>query len=539
MKEYMLLAYTRAREFWATISITQRMIIGGVAVVVVAAFLGMMVWLNQPAYDVLFTKLSAEDASRVVKVLEAQQERYRLANDGETILVLADRVQHLRVAMAGENVITGQGVGFEIFDSINVGETDFVQKIKFRRALEGELARTIMQFPNVESARVHLVVPSRSLFIEEQQNPSASIILRTVKGQEVKTKDIMGIINLVTMSVAGLSRDNISVADATTGAVLFEPDQETSITGMTQTQREHRLTLQRDMERKVEQMLTMSGIEHVVARINVDLNFNQQTIESEEFDPDKTVVRSEQRSEETTQGSGNINANAPDPNFRADGFTGSTSNQSGSRETRTTNFEINRVITKVVPSLGGIDRITAAVIIDGTYSMNADGQMVFASRPAEELAKIRKLVAQAIGYDSARGDEIEVTSMDFGAPETPAETTLDTLLSDYAGRFGKPLLNTMLVFLFLILVVRPVVLALIRPKVEGKMLEGLEGLPQPDERLAIEEIDEETLSATIILDKIEDIRAHALQMSEQNMDQALGVLKTWLSQQQSTLPVKG
>ena len=538
MKEYILLAFNRAREFWESISITQRMIIGGVAVVAVAAFIGMLIWLNQPAYDVLFTRLTAEDANRVVKVLEAQQERYKLANDGETILVLADRVQHLRVSMAGENVITGQGVGLEIFDSINIGETDFVQKIKYRRALEGELARTIVQFPNVESARVHLVIPSRSLFIEEQQNPSASVILRTVKGQEVKTKDIMGIINLVTMSVAGLSRDNISVADATTGVVLFEPDQENSVSGLTQTQREHKLSIQRDMERKVEQMLTMSGFDHVVARVNVDLNFNQQTIESEEFDPDKTVVRSEQRSEESTQGSGNINANAPDPNFRADGFTGSASSQSGNRESRTINYEINKVVTKVVPTLGGIDRITAAVIIDGIYTQNADGQMVFSARSAEELAKIRKLVAQAIGFNSARGDEIEVTSMDFGAPEQPKASTFDTVLADYVSRFGKPLLNTMLVFLFLILVVRPVVLALIKPKVEGKMLEGLEGLPLPDERLAIEEIDEEALSATVILDKIEDIRAHALQMSEQNMDQAIGILKIWLTQQPTNLPAR-
>ena len=538
MKEYMLLAFNQAREFWQSISITQRMIIGGVAVVVVAAFIGMMVWLNQPTYDVLFTKLSGEDANRVVKVLEAQQERYRLANDGETILVLANRVQHLRVAMAGENVITGQGVGFEIFDSIAVGETEFVQKIKYRRALEGELARTIVQFPNVESARVHLVIPNRSLFIEDQQSPSASVILRTIKGQEVKTRDIMGIINLVTMSVAGLSKDNISVADATTGTVLFEPDQETSVSGLTQTQREHKLSIQRDMERKVEQMLTMSGFEHVVARVNVDLNFNQQTIESEEFDPDKTVVRSEQRSEESTQGSGNINANAPDPNFRGDGFTGSASSQSGTRESRTINYEINKVVTRVVPTLGGIDRITAAIIIDGTYTQNAEGQMVYVPRSAEELSKIRRLVAQAIGYSTARGDEIEVTSMDFGAPEQPGAETLDSLMADYATRFGKPLLNTMLVFLFLILVVRPVVLALIRPKVEGKMLEGLEGLPLPDERLAIEEIDEETLSATVIIDKIEDIRAHALQMSEQNMDQALGILKTWLSQPASNVPAR-
>lgn len=527
-KELLLMAMERAKNFWGNISITQRMIVGALAVIVVAAFIGMMVWLNQTEYDVLYSNLSPEDSSRVVKSLENQQIEFKLADNGQTILVPGDKVMHQRINIAGENLITGQGVGFEMFDHVKVGETDFVQKLNYRRALEGELSRTVGQFPNVESARIHLVIPHRTLFIEEQQSPSASVVLKIRPGQKVVPKDVTAIVNLITMSVEGLDKSKISIADATTGRVLYEPEEEGSISGLTQTQLDHKLLIQRTLERRIEELLTpVTKAGRVVAKVNADLDFSQKTIRREIYDPEQTVVRSEQRSEENTEGSGNVGG-VPDPNFRGDGFSGSTSTQAANRETRTTNYEINKEEYNIISNVGGIDRLTVAVVVDGAYEKGEDGNYIFTPKSQDELDNIKQLVANAVGYDSARGDTIEVSSISFGTPEIAPEEGLDIIVSDYAARFGKPLLNTLLVFLFLILVVRPVVLALIRPKVEGKMLEGLEGLPQPEERIAIEDIADEEVEETVVVETLEDIKARVLHLSEQNMDQALNILKGWI-----------
>lgn len=520
--------FDQIREFWRNITITQRMVIGAAAVAATILFIGMLFWINKVEYDVLYSNIGVEDSNRVVKALEAQQIAYRLEDEGKTILIPKDQVIHTRVDLAGQNVITGQGVGFEVFDNVKVGETDFVQKLKYRRALEGELARTIGQFPNVESARIHLVIPHRSLFIEDQRDPSASVVLKIAPNKKVETKDIMGIVNLVTMSVEGLEKDKISVTDATTGKILYEPDLEGSITGLTQTQLDHKLLVQRNIEKRINDLLTpIMGSGHFIAKVNADLDFSQKTIRREVFDPEQTVVRSEQRSEESTNGTGNVGG-VPDPNFRGDGFSGSTSTQNSNRETRTTNYEINREEFNIVSTVGDIDRLTVAVIVDGTYETDAEGNQTFVPKSADELNSLRQLVANAVGFDSARGDTIEVSSISFGLPEIQEEQTMDSVLADYLARFGKPLLNAVLVFLFLILIVRPVVLALIKPKVEGKMLEGLEGLPMPEERIAIEEVSEEELVSPVIADNLEDIKAHALQLSEQNMDQAINILKGWI-----------
>ncbi|MDL2216991.1 flagellar M-ring protein FliF, partial [Desulfovibrio sp. OttesenSCG-928-M14] len=303
---------------------------------------------------------------------------------------------------------------------------------------------------------------------------------------------------------------------------------------------------QHNLERRIEEMLMpVVGAGRVRAMVNADLDFSQKTIRRELYDPEKTVVRSEMRSETSTQGRASIEGGVPDPNFRGDGPSGTLSDQNSTSENRTTNFEINKEEQSIVANVGGIDRLTIAVIVDGSYETGADGTQVFVPRSEEELKNIRQLVINAVGYNSSRGDTIEVSSMAFESVVIEApQGTLD-VIADYALRFGKPMLNAFLAFLFLLLVVRPVIMALIRPKVEGRMLEGLEGLPQPEERLALMEDDDEAVTATAMLEKIEDIKVHALQLSEQNIEQALGIIQSWLKdggrqpgQQQVTAPAR-
>ena len=516
------------KGYWGGISFSQRMFIAGLAAVSTIVFVGLVVWMSRPELSPLYTNLSNEDANRVIKSLEAKNVPYSLEQNGTAIMVPADQVYGLRIGIAGDNILTGQGIGFEIFNDVKFGQTDFVQKLNYRRALEGELARTISEFPGLEGARVHLVIPNRSLFIEEQQKPSASVLLRVSGGRKMEPKDVQAIVNLVTMSVEGLDKSRVSIADSS-GKVLFQPEEESSLNGLTQTQLDHKLMLQSNLERRIEEMLMpVVGPGRVIAKVNADLDFSQKTIRKELYDPEKTVVRSEQRSEASTQGRAAIEGGSPDPNLRGDGLNGTTSNQNSSNETRTTNFEINKEEQNIVSNVGEVNRLSVAVIVDGTYKADETGKQVFVPRDPEDIKRIRQLVSNAVGFDSARGDSIEVSNIAFGGVEIDEAQPVGAIIADYALRFGKPLLNAVLIFLFLVLVVRPVIMALIRPKVEGALVEGLEGLPQTDERLALVEPDDDEMAAVAMLEKIEDIKAHALQLSEQNMEQSMGIIKSWL-----------
>jgi len=531
MAAYVSDALNRMKEFWERTSVSQRVLIGGLTVSVVVVFFALIWWLNQPDYKVLYSNLYPEDASAVVQQLQKDKIDYKLENNGTTIMVPLDQVYDLRLSIAGSGVLHGQGLGFEIFDQVKVGQTDFVQRINYQRALQGELARTIAEFPQVERARVHLVLPHKTLFIEDQAPPSASVVLKLAEGQkELDDVQIQGIVNLVTLSVEGMDKERISVA-STDGKVLYSPKGEDSIDGMTTTQMEHKLKVQSDLERRIEEMLLpLYGPGRVIAKVNADLDFSQKTIHSETYDPASAVVRSEQRSEETTSGQANLESGVPEPNFRGDGVGGALSQQQATRETRTTNYEIDKTEQSIVTPVGQVDRMTVAVIVDGTYTADEAGETVFTPRSQEEIDRVKQLVSNAVGLDTVRGDSIEVTSISFGGPEVEIEPNLMEMILDYAQRLGKPFLNGLLVFLFLIMVVRPVVLALIRPKTEIEGVEGVAGLPEGAGRLAIEEGEEEEDEAWDALRKIDDIRAHAIQLSEQNMDGAMAIIKSWLKQ---------
>ena len=537
MPEFLARIITTIKELWAGMSIVQRALAAGGAVALLATVIGLSLWLNKPEYRVLYSNLGPEDASVVIKALQADKVQYRLVDGGATIMVPHEVVYDQRIKIAGEGALVGQGIGFEIFDKVKVGQTDFVQKINYTRALQGELARTISEFPSVDSARVHLVIPRRSLFVEERLSPSASVVLK-LKRPSVKPdqKEITAVLNMMLMSVEGLDKKHISITD-NGGKVLYQPEED-SLAGISTTQMEYRSQVQRNLERRIEEMLQpIFGPGRVIAKVNADMDFSQKTIRREFFDPEKTAVRSEQRSEESQQGRANLEAGAPDANFRGDGITGSVSDQNGTRETRTTNYEINKEEQQIVANVGDLRRLTVAVIIDGTYE-KVDGAWSFVPRKTEELERVRQLVSNAVGLDKGRGDLLEVSSAPFTDSEPPKDPNFADLLADYAERLGKPLLNALLAFLFLMLVVRPVVLALIRPKVEaGEMVEGLEGLPAAEEQIALYEALEEAAKGEeetqeeddeMLFKDIEALKAHIFSLSDNHMEQVVMVVRGWM-----------
>ncbi|WP_285906913.1 flagellar basal-body MS-ring/collar protein FliF [Pseudodesulfovibrio pelocollis] len=515
---------------WSDRTTAQRILIAGLAISVVLAFALMIYWMNRPDYKVLMTNLYPEDASRVVSMLQSAKERYKIDDNGRTILVPADRVYEIRLKVAGEGNLHGQGIGFEIFDDVKIGQTDFVQHINFQRALQGELSRTISEFPQIDQARVHLVIPKKSLFIEDQMPPSAAIILQLRDNTKLAPNEVQGVVNLVSMSVEGLQPKNITVTDMK-GRPLYTPEDDSSGLALSSTQLDFKADMENTTQRRIMELLgPVVGPDKVIARVNADLDFSQKTIRRESYDPDGSVVRSETRSEETTAGAASLAGGEPDANFRGDGFTGTRTTQDSTRESRTTNFEINRQEENIIAPVGELKRLSVAVIVDGTWQTDEDtGKAVYVPRSAEELDRIRNLIAGAVGFDSVRGDSIEVSNISFGEPSLYDGDSLMRTMLEYAQRLGKPFLNGLLIFLFLILVVRPVIMALIRPRVAEQEIEEMAGLPG-SQRLALEEdeIDEEAMDMSR---RLENAKNHAVQLSDDNMDQAVHLLKSWLAQE--------
>jgi len=523
----------KAKNLWTARSISQQMVIGGLTALLTALFVAGIIYMNKPDYKVLYTKLSNEDAAKVVNMLKSTKEPYQLEDNGQTVLVRAERVYELRLKIASEGNLHGQGIGFEIFDEVKIGQTDFVQHINYQRALQGELARTITEFPKIESARVHLVVPKKSLFIEEQTPPSAAVVIKMKeKDAKLEPKEVQGIVNLVTMAVEGLDKKRITVTDQN-GQPLYQPSDDEATQGMNTTQIELKAQMERKIERRIEELLTpVIGPQKIIARVNTELDFSHKTIKKELYNPDSQVVRSETRSEETVNGKAALDGAVPEANFRGDGFQGTQSSQDSSRETRTTNYEINKEEQQIVAPVGDLKRLGVAVIVDGTYTKDEKtGQMTYVPRTEEEIARIKTLVASAVGYDKDRGDSIEVSSIAFGAADMNEGPSLVKNFLDLSGKLGKPLLTGLLIFLFLILVVRPVVMALIRPKVAEQEVEEVASLPSTEERLAIEETLEVPEEALDSARRLELLKTQAMQLTEQNMDQAIRLLKSWSRQE--------
>ncbi len=523
----------KAQEFWTDKSMAQRILLGGLLVSLLIAFFGMIFWMNKVDYRVLYSQLYQEDASSVVNYLQKENIPYQITDSGTTIMVPSDMVYEARLKLAGEGSLHGQGIGFELFDENKIGQTNFVQGINYQRALQGELSRTISELSEVDNARVHLVLPNKSLFVEEQAPPSAAIMLKLKGGRSLGPQQVQAIVNLVSTSVEGMTPEHITLADSR-GKILYEPKTDTDIAGLSSTQLEYQMGMQRNLEQRIEQLLLpIVGPGRVIARVNADLDFDRTTIRKEIFDPKSAVVRSEVKSEEESKGSANVDGGTPDPNYQGENDrTAAGTAQESIRTSSTTNFDINKEEQQIISQVGSVKRLSVAVLVDGKYTQQQDGTYAFEPLAAEQMEQIRQLSQRAVGFDETRGDAIEVSSISFGEPIGAEQPPLLDVASRYFQLLGKPLLNTLIILLFLLFVARPVVLALIRPKVEKPTVQqNTEELGAAQELMALTEgLNEEDMAAVDAVKRIENAKHLAQQLVEQNMDQAVMIMRQWMAQ---------
>ncbi|MDO9582117.1 MAG: flagellar basal-body MS-ring/collar protein FliF [Desulfomicrobium sp.] len=534
MPPFLQSTLAKATDFWVDKSLAQRILLGGLLFSLFIAFFGMIFWMNKVDYRVLYSQLYQEDASSVVSYLQKEKIPYQITDSGGTIMVPSDMVYEARLKLAGEGSLHGQGIGFELFDENQIGQTNFVQGINYQRALQGELSRTISELSEVENARVHLVLPSKSLFVEEQAPPSAAIMLKLKGGRNLNAQQVQAIINLVSTSVEGMSTERITLADSR-GKILYQPKSETDLTGLSSTQLEYQANMQRSLEQRIEQLLLpIVGPGRVIARVNADLDFNRTTIRKEIFDPKSAVVRSEVRNEEENKGTANVDGGVPDPNYQGENDRlASGTAQESIRTSSTTNFDINKEEQQIVSQVGSIKRLSVAVLVDGKYTQQQDGTYAFEPLNAEQMEQIRQLSQRAVGFDDTRGDAIEVSSISFGEPVGAEQAPLLDVASRYFQLLGKPLLNTLIILLFLLFVARPVVLALIRPKLDRPTVQTSGELGAAQELMALTEgLTDEDMAAVDAVKRIENAKHLAQQLVEQNLDQAVMIMRQWMTQGQ-------
>ena len=397
------------------------MAMGAVTIALMAFFAFLILRVTAPAMTPLFTDLSSEDSAAIIKDLERQGISYEIRSEGAIVLVPKDRVTRLRMKLAEGGLPKGGGVGYEIFDKTDVlGATNFVQNINHLRALEGELVRTIRALDRVQAARVHLVLPERQLFSRDKPEPSASIVLK-VRGQ-LEPQQVRAIRHLVASAVNGLKPQRVSVVDET-GRLLADGSAEESA-GISAQADERKIAFERRLREQVEAIVTSvvgQGRSHV--QLTADFDFNRITQTSDRYDPDGRVVRSSQSREEITaadtrEGQVSVGNELPGANQNRNDATANA--QQNRKTEEVVNYEISRTTKTEVIEGGRINRISVAVVVDGTYTKNDKGEVVYEPRSKEVIDLIAALVRSAIGFDAKRGDQVEVANLRLAEmPATP------------------------------------------------------------------------------------------------------------------------
>lgn len=500
-----------------------------------AALVGLIFWTGRPEYRPLYTDLSPADAGAVVEQLRTDNVPYQVG-EGGTIRVPGDRVFELTMTLAARGLPTGGGVGFEIFDNTRLGMTEFEQNVHFQRALQGELARTIGRFDEVEGCRVHIAMASRSLFVEEEQPATASVILRTVPGKRLSRGQVEGIVHLLATSVQGLSPNGVTVVNAD-GTLLSGPDGPTGGAGG-----DDRLAIRNRMERSLELRVRtlldeVLGPGRAIVRVSADLDYTRQETTEERFDPE-TVPRSRQVSRVGGTGPAGLAAGVPGVLSNMTDTTEEETADAGpsafTREEETINYEVGRVTRHTVAPVGRIRRLSVAVAVDGTYGKppvpeeaSEDGsppEPIYEPRTEAELATLTRLVERAVNFDADRGDQVEVANLPFASMKpTPGEEEIEEGWP-LAVRPFVPLLKYLiagfLLLMLFVLVVRPLVKWVTgAPPVDARLLKQLP--------MTVNELEQQVGPTGLPAPAGTDLT----QTVSQDREQALRLIRRWMAEE--------
>jgi flagellar M-ring protein FliF len=397
-----------------------------VAMLATASIVLMVYLTNQVEYRVLFSNLSAEDAGNIVGKLNEKKIPYKVSSSGNAISVPQEKVSELRLELASSGLPQGSGVGFEIFDNKTLGATEFEQQLNYRRALQGELARTINGLDEIQSSRVHIALPKDSLFSDQQKRPTASVTLRLKSGKTIRPAQIEGIVHLVSSSIEGMSPEDVMVVDSK-GTILSANQNDSKLSKLSSSQVDFQRNSEKDLAGRIQSMLeNVVGKGKAVVRVTAELDFRVTEKTEESYDAEAPVVRSMQRNSEK------VNAVSK--------TTGTVSeNPEKEKLDEIVNYEINKVVNKTVMPVGETKKLSIAVLVDGTYKKNEKNEEVYQPRTKNEIESLEDLVRKSAGFNSQRGDQVVVTNMPFKKVE--AEEAEVTSWTEKVEAFSSPILK--------------------------------------------------------------------------------------------------
>lgn len=529
--------FTQFLNLYGKLNKRQKIVIIG-GIVAVVAFLSYFVIFslqqrNSTAnYAVLFEGLTGSDNALVIQHLQANNIPYKIPKE-DTILVPKDVVYEQRIALSSNGIPKNSKVGYEIFNEQSFGMTEFEQKVKLTRALEGELSRTIESLKPIVRASVHIAMPEDSVFVAKNVAPTASAVLEVAPNMYLSPMQIDGIKNLIASSVPKLTKENVAIIDQN-GEALGSDNEQIATRELINTQLKYKNNFEKSLEDKIINVLSpvVGAKDRVVAKVTADFDFSQKKSTQEVFDPN-SVVRSEQNIEEKREGGkdpeiggvpGAVSNIGP-----VQGLDSINSKEKYEKNQTTTNYEISKTISEIKGEFGTLKRLSAAVVIDGSYEMTQkDGKEVLAFVPvsAEKMMQIEGLVKQAIGFSQIRGDEVSVGNFEFNAtsasfrPRSAIER-FNAILTPLVPIF-KYLIVAAIIFIFYKKVVEPFSARML--EVADTKESDVESLIQLDEdeeesnktgdirkkyeeQLGMGSFNEDNLKYDVLLEKIRDIIA--------------------------------
>ena len=405
---------------------------------IVAILVGAWLWESTPDYRVLYSNLSDKDGGAIIASLQQMNVPYKFAEGGGALLVPADKVHEIRLKLAAQGLPKGSLVGFELMENEKFGTSQFQEQVNYQRGLEGELARTIQSLSQVQNARVHLALPKPSVFVRDREMPSASVLLSLYPGKSLDQGQIAAIAHFVSSSVPDLLVKNVTIVDQN-GDLLSQPVDALVASGLDPSQMKYIQATERSYIKRIEDILTpVVGANNFRAQVTADLDFSQVENTSETYKPNQQPGTAAIRSQQVSENSSNSEQ-------RASGVPGSLSNQppapvsapvaaspsptkptstsgnsSNIQKDSTTNYEVDKLVQHTKRPVGGVRRLSAAVVVNYKKLVDPKGKVSYKPLSATEITQITALVKETMGYDASRGDTVNIVNTAFTPPESEA-----------------------------------------------------------------------------------------------------------------------
>ncbi|MDK6079322.1 flagellar basal-body MS-ring/collar protein FliF [Massilia varians] len=488
-----------AKQGFLQTTMGKRVAIGGGIALVSAIMIALWMWSQAPEYRVLFSNYSDRDGGAITASLDQMGVKYKFSDGGSAILVPAEQIHDLRLKLAAQGLPKGGNVGFELMENQKLGVSQFLEQVNYQRSLEGELARSIQSLGPVSSARVHLAMPKPSVFVRDQQKPTASVVLTLQSGRALDPGQVSAIVHLVASSVPELTVGNVTVVDQNGNLLSDTSNKGPGHKGLDATQLKYVEQVQQNIIKQVESIIApLVGKENVRAEATAEIDFAQVDTAAEMYKPNSPpepqAIRSQQTSESTQPGAGASGipgalSNQP-PGVATAPIDGQAPNAGAGpaagpiRKDATTNYEVDKTIRYEQRPMGGIKRLTVGVVVNYRRSIDPKtGKITVRPLATAEVAQINELVKQAMGYSPNRGDTLNVTNAPFDGVDRPddAPPAVDWWRDPANLSLAKEIGKYLLLFAVLVFLYYRILLPLMRPAIK-KFDEVTTLPPEPEEK---------------------------------------------------------